>query len=83
MTEAEVRKMQSKIIVAYRAGDMKKVTKLQKTLVHSFAARANAVRKVTTNAGAKTPGVDGKILTTNTEKMETIESLKLKGSIKD
>jgi RNA-directed DNA polymerase len=50
---------QKELVVAYSKGDLKKVKHLQYKLMKSFPARALAVRKVTTNDGRKTPGVDG------------------------
>jgi RNA-directed DNA polymerase len=42
-----------------QAGAWRKVKRLSYLLVHSFAARALAVKRVTENKGKKTPGVDG------------------------
>jgi RNA-directed DNA polymerase len=45
-------------------------------LVSSFAARAIAVRKVTTNKGKNTAGVDNKLLISDSAKMKAIGRLK-------
>jgi RNA-directed DNA polymerase len=42
-----------------QAGAWRKVKRLSYLLVHSFAARALAVKRVIENKGKKTPGVDG------------------------
>jgi RNA-directed DNA polymerase len=54
-----VRSLQRRIVQAVQAGAWRKVKRLSYLLVHSFAARALAVRRVTENTGKKTPGVDG------------------------
>jgi RNA-directed DNA polymerase len=54
-----VRSLQRRIVQAVQAGAWRKVKRLSYLLVHSFAARALAVKRVTENAGKKTPGVDG------------------------
>ena len=54
----EVESKQEKIVIATLRKDMREVYKLQRELVMSFAARALAVRKVISNKGGKTAGVD-------------------------
>jgi RNA-directed DNA polymerase len=60
--------MQNRIAEAYKLKDIKLVAKLQLILVSSFAARALAVKKVTTNQGSNTPGIDGMTWTSNVDK---------------
>src|SRR5262245_46559524 len=55
-----VRSLQRRIVQAVQRGAWRKVKRLSYLLVHSFAARALAVKRVTENTGKKTPGVDGK-----------------------
>ena len=57
--EAEVRKLQVRIVKALKAKRVGKVRSLQHILVNSFAAKALAVRRVTSNKGGSTVGVDG------------------------
>ena len=71
-----VLKFQYKILVAWRTGKKNLVYKLQETLVTTFAARALAVRKVTTNKGKNTPGVDNTIITGTEEKIKMILEIK-------
>ena len=52
---------------------------MQWTLTHSFAAKAIAVKRVTTNEGKKTAGVDKVLWSTDKAKYEAILSLKRKG----
>jgi RNA-directed DNA polymerase len=54
-----VRSLQRRIVQAVQRGAWRKVKRLSNLLVHSFAARALAVKRVTENAGRKTPGMDG------------------------
>lgn len=53
-----VGKTQMEMVVAYRKGDLDKVYKLQYKLITSFEGRALAVRRVVTNKGRHSPGVD-------------------------
>jgi retron-type reverse transcriptase len=46
------------MVVAYTYNNMDEVFRLQDKLVMSYKARCLAVRKVTSNQGGKTPGVD-------------------------
>ena len=58
--ERYVFKLQKRIYSASRRGDVKRVRKLQKTLMRSWSNRMLAVRRVTqNNQGKKTAGVDG------------------------
>ncbi len=54
-----VRRLQARIVKAVREGRWHKVKALVYLLTHSFAGRALAILRVTSNSGAKTPGVDG------------------------
>src|SRR5882672_2159588 len=53
------RSLQRRIVQARQAGAWRKGKRLSYLLVHSFAARALAVKRVIENKGKKTPGVDG------------------------
>ena len=55
----EVRRLQMRIAKAVQEGRWNKAKALQHLLVNSFYAKALAVRRVTTNKGKNTPGVDG------------------------
>jgi RNA-directed DNA polymerase len=58
--ERYVYKLQKRIFAASRCGDVKKVRKLQKTLMRSWFNKVLSVRRVTQdNQGKKTAGVDG------------------------
>jgi RNA-directed DNA polymerase len=51
------------------------VKALQRFLVNSFSAKALAVRRVSENAGKRTPGVDGEIWSTPEAKWKAIQRL--------
>ena len=77
--EAEVRKLQVRIVEALKANRAGKVRKLQRILTNSFAAKALAVRRVTSNKGGNTAGVDGETWLTPAERYRAISSLTLRG----
>jgi RNA-directed DNA polymerase len=54
-----VRSLQRRIVQAVQTGAWRKVKRLSSLSVHSFAARALAVKRVAEKPGKKTPGVDG------------------------
>jgi RNA-directed DNA polymerase len=57
--EKNVRRLQARIVKATQAGRMGKARALQHLLTHSYSGKKLAVERVTSNAGSKTPGVDG------------------------
>lgn len=54
-----VRRLQMRIAKAVKEGKPGTVKALQWLLTHSFHARLLAVKRVTSNQGKKTPGIDG------------------------
>ena len=77
--ESNVYRLQMRIAKAARENSPNKVKALQWLLTHSLEAKLLAVKKVISSKGAKTPGVDGKLYRTNTEKMQLALSLKQRG----
>lgn len=75
IANAVVYDLQVRILVAYRESNHSEVARLQNQLSRSFAGRALAVRRVTTNAGKGTPGIDGVVWSTPKEKFEAIQAL--------
>lgn len=71
-----VSNIQYKMVVAYNNGNKSELYRLQKKLMLSFAARALAVRKITSNEGGKTPGVDKIVWTSPAEKYKAIIELR-------
>jgi RNA-directed DNA polymerase len=68
--------LQKQIAKAEREDRGGKVKRLQNLLTRSIAAKKLAVRRVTENQGAKTPGVDGETWNTPTAKALAVERLK-------
>lgn len=77
--EKEVNRLQVRIVKATQEKKWNTVKRLQYLLTHSFHAKALAVRRVTTNKGKKTAGVDGEIWSTPAMKMRAVMSLTDKG----
>src|SRR5438132_910778 len=69
------RSRQRRIVQAVQAGAWRKVKRLRSLLVHSFAARAFAVKRVTKHAGKKTPGVDNDLWDTPEKKATAVTRL--------
>jgi len=75
----EVRRLQMRIAKATQAGQHRKAQAVQWVLTHSVSAKLLAVHRVTTNRGAKTPGVDNVIWRTGTQKLHAAFNLKRHG----
>lgn len=75
----EVRRLQIRIAKAVREGRHGRVKALQWLLTRSFAGKALAVKRVVSNRGRKTPGVDGVIWSTQKQKMEAVHNLRRHG----
>ena len=67
--EAEVNRLQARIAKATQEKKWNTVKRLQYLLTHSYYAKVLAVRKVTTNKGKNTPGVDKELWNTPADKM--------------
>jgi RNA-directed DNA polymerase len=74
--EREVRRLQLRIAKAIRAGHHGKAKALAWLLTHSRSAKLLAVKRVTGNKGAKTPGVDNKLWRTDRQKYAAVQDLK-------
>ena len=77
--QQQVRRLQVRIAKAIQLGKYRKASALQWLLTHSRAAKLLAVRRVTTNRGAKTPGVDNVVWRTNKQKLQAADNLKRHG----
>ena len=77
--ERKVKKLQIRIAKAQKEKRYNKVKALQHLLVTSFEAKALAVRKVTSNKGKRTAGVDHIKWDTDAKKIEAIRSLTRRG----
>ena len=74
-----VRKLQGRIVKAQKESKHNKVKALQWLLTHSFYAKALAVKRVTSNKGSRTSGVDKVIWSTSNTKFLEIAKLKRRG----
>lgn len=77
--EADVDRLQRRIAKATAEGKRAKVRTLQWLLTHSLCAKLLAVKRITSNKGAKTAGVDGVTWTTPAQKLKGALSLKRRG----
>jgi len=77
--EETVNNLQSRFASAAKNGNWKKVSKLSRLLTRSFFAKVLSVRKVTGNKGSRTPGVDGIIGSSSSDKMRAALQLTNKG----
>ena len=76
---AYVKKLQMRIVKAQKRGHYSKVKSLQWLLTHSFYAKALAVKRVTSNSGKRTSGVDHELWLTPQAKFNAISKLNRRG----
>src|SRR5258708_4855009 len=74
-----VRRLQMRIAKAIKEKRYGKAKALQWILTHSHSAKLLAVKRVTTNKGARTPGVDKKVWRTDGQKLAAITLLRRRG----
>jgi RNA-directed DNA polymerase len=74
-----VRRLQARLVKAVQVGRWGKVRALQHLLTHSFSGKAIAVKRVTSNDGKRTPGVDGVIWDTPEKKACAVLKLRQRG----
>jgi len=77
--EASVRRLQRRIAKAFREKRYGKARALQWLLTHSVHAKQLAVKRVTQNRGAKTPGVDQITWRTPNQKQHAVQTMKRRG----
>ncbi len=77
--KGRVRRLQERIAKAVRKKRFGKVKAIQRLLTHSYSAKLLAVKRVTTNKGAKTPGVDGVTWNTKKKKEQAVDTLAQRG----
>ena len=70
-----VRRLQTRIVKAFKEGNQGKVRSLTWLLTNELSAKALAVKQVIGNRGARTSGVDGEIWNTPLQKSKAIQSL--------
>ena len=74
--QRNVRRLQIRIVKAEQERKKRKVRALQRILVRSSSGRAVAVRRVTTNRGKQTPGVDKVVWDTPEKKTQAVADLR-------
>lgn len=77
--DAEVRRLQVRIAKAVKEGKNRKAKALQWLLTHSYYGKLSAVKRVTSNDGKNTPGIDGVTWTSSSHKIQGVLSLKRRG----
>src|SRR5882724_9534657 len=75
----QVRRLQLRIAKAIRAEKHGRAKALSWLLTRSHSAKLLAVKRVTGNKGAKTPGVDNKLWRTDRQKYAAVQNLKRRG----
>lgn len=73
--EIYVNRLQVRIVKAVQASKWRLVKRLQKLISNSFYAKALAVKRVVTNRGKKTPGIDGQLWKTPDDKIKAVYEL--------
>jgi len=73
--EEYVKRLQLRIVKATQQGKWRLVRRLQYLITHSFYVKALAVKKVISNKGKNTAGIDGVIWKTDSQKKQAIEQL--------
>ena len=73
--ELYVNRLQVRIVKAVQDNKWRLVKRLQKLVTNSFYAKALAVKRVITNKGKKTPGIDGSIWVTDDDKIQAVYEL--------
>jgi RNA-directed DNA polymerase len=74
VVEKHVERLKDRIYKAIDEGDFRKVKNLQKLAINSFHVKLHAIRHVTvTSTGRNTPGIDGKLYTTDEKREELCE----------
>lgn len=74
-----VKRLQMRIAKAAKLGCFRKVKSLQWILAHSYYAKLLAVKRVTSNKGKNTPGIDGVLWKTSRQKTKAAQLLRRHG----
>ena len=77
--ETYINRLQIRIVKAVQENKWRLVTRLQYLITHSFYGKALAVKRVISNKGKNTPGIDGKVWKTEKEKGDAIITLQTNG----
>ncbi len=74
-TIRKVRQIQARIVKYLKQGKLWRAKKLQRLLRNSHAAALLAVKRVTSNKGRNTPGIDGELLNTPEKKWKAATNI--------
>ncbi|WP_010252879.1 reverse transcriptase N-terminal domain-containing protein, partial [Acetivibrio cellulolyticus] len=74
-----VKKLQKRIVKAQKEGRYNKVKSLQWLITHSFYAKLIAIKRVTSNKGKNTPGVDNILWESDKDKEQAVKLLNRRG----
>lgn len=77
--DANVRRLQTRIVKAVQEQRWNRVKALQRLLTHSQSGKLLAVNRITGNRGKRTPGIDGIIWDTSSKKLAGVASMKQRG----
>src|ERR1044071_6410802 len=75
----QVFQLQMRIAKATRERKTSKVKALQRILTCSFYSKCLAIKRVSSNRGGKTPGIDGVVWKTDIQKIQAVSKLRRKG----
>lgn len=73
--EEQVNRLQIRIVKATLEQKLRLAKRLQYLITNSFYAKALAVKRVVSNRGKKTPGIDGEFWKSDKEKVNAVRSL--------
>jgi len=74
-----VRRLQVRIAKAIKAKKYGRARALQWILTHSYSAKMLAIKRVTTNKGSRTPGIDKKVWRSDRQKLAAIGLFRRRG----
>ncbi len=74
-----VRRLQTRIVKAVKAGKKRRVRALRNILTRSFSGKVLAIKRVSSNQGKRTPGVDHVLWNTPKKKAQAIRDLRPNG----
>ena len=75
----DVCRLQTRIVKAMKAGKKRRVRALRYLLTRSFSGKALAIKRVSSNQGKRTPGVDHVLWNTPKKKAQAIRDLRANG----
>lgn len=74
--DMDVKRLRSRIFIARRENNLKKVISLQKLMINSASNTLIAIRRVTQSTGAKTPGLDKQLYLSPKDKIKLFHEIR-------